>query len=424
MINTYFGAGALFVIGALITPLAHAQESLSDFGQPDGFAQPSQRKMGAFAVGFQHISQVDLSNNINLQPAGGNGYRYTGSLLANFSGKLGSSDMKGSAGVQLIDQEEPNTDATSRSTNFIGDLKLRSPLTEHMTNFLSFKSEEEVSNDSQVLVKTTSLSTTRTNTLSDRLEIGLSPAWQIAVDGSVQAEHYNTTNEKDVGKQTLSQESLFKRDNSFVTLTLTHNLTKPHQVYAITQFTQSTGGSFSSASLDQDSISVGAGIKSLAGDLKYQLELAYGSSDATSVAANGSSTSSTETAVFGQATAQYALSKRTRIYGGVARSVSVDITTSNNAALETVPVLHLQTDITNNWYAGVRLEYPMIEVLGTDMEIDNPNASLKSGFRFSPTLNIEGTLKYQEQTVNAAAQSAGIEEFDESVVTLILNWYF
>ena len=102
----------------------------------------------------------------------------------------------------------------------------------------------------------------------------------------------------------------------------------------------------------------------------------------------------------------------------------MDITTSNNAALETVPVLHLQTDITNNWYAGVRLEYPMIEVLGTDMEIDNPNASLKSGFRFSPTLNIEGTLKYQEQTVNAAAQSAGIEEFDESVVTLILNWYF
>ncbi len=424
MINTYFGAGALFVLATLISPLTHAQESLSDFDQPDGFSQPSQHKMGAFAVGFQHISQVDLSNNINLQPAGDNGYRYTGSLLANFSGKLGSSDMKGSAGVQLIDQEEPNTDATSRSTNFIGDLKLRSPLTEHITNFLSLKSEEEVSNDSQVLVKTTSLSTTRTNTLSDRLEIGLSPAWQIAVDGSLQAEHYNTTNKKDVGKQTLSQENLFKRDNSFVTLTLTHNLTKPRQVYAITQFTQSTGGSFSSASLDQDSISVGAGIKSLAGDLKYQVELAYGSSDATSVAANGSSTSSTETAVFGQATAQYALSKRTRIYGGVVRSVSVDITTSNNAALETVPVLHLQTDITNNWYAGVRLEYPMIEVLGTDMEIDNPNASLKSGFRFSPTLNIEGTLKYQEQTVNAAAQSAGIEEFEESVVTLILNWYF
>jgi len=408
---------------AVIACPALGLDNLSEFSQPEGFVTAKEHKVGKFQVGFQHISEVDLSSNINEQPDGEDGASYTGSILANFSGKAGSSDIKGSAGVQIIEQDDSEEDARSNTTSFIGDLKVRSPLSQTTTNLFSLKSEEENANDSNLLIKTKSLSTTRTNTLSDKLEIALNKSWRVALDGTIQQEKYDTTNKKDTARTTLSRTQAFNRDNDFVNVSLTYQTQDQSQVYGIVQATQSKGGSFSSDSLEQDSLSIGVGTITKGKTLSYQLELAYGSSDATSVT-NGVSSNSTEDAFFGRITAQYAISKKSRIYAGVIRSIYTDITTSNNAAVETTPVIHWQTDLTTNAYTGIRLDYDVIEILGTDMEIDTPSAAIKAGYRFSPTLNLEGSINYKEQTVNAAAQASGIDEFDETSLKFILNWYF
>ncbi|MBT4988025.1 MAG: hypothetical protein HOM87_09500, partial [Proteobacteria bacterium] len=185
----------------------------------------------------------------------------------------------------------------------------------------------------------------------------------------------------------------------------------------------STGGSVSSEELDQDSISFGAGIKRLSGPTKYQIELAYGKATTDAVTA-GVSSQDTEETFFGQATTEFAISKKSRIYTGVVRSISVDITTSSAAAVETVPVAHLQTRVTSNVYTGIRLEYPLIELMGTGIEFENPNASLNVGYRFSPQLNLEGSVTYQQQSGNAEADSAGISDFNETEIKVFLNWLF
>ena len=417
----------------LLTPLltlivapSSAQESLSEFSQPDGFSTPKQHKVGNFQVGYEHISELDLSDNIDLGPTGDekNGYRYTGTIQATISGKVSKSDLKGTIGVQLIDQDDFDVDTHQTSTDLIANLKLRSAFSPKVTNFLSFKREEEETNDSNLIYKTKNFSTTETNTLSDRIEVGLGSHWQAAFDGGLQRQSYNMTNSRDGIRRTQEKEKLFDRDNNYILLSLSNQKEKNgNNLYGLFQLTRSTGGSVSSEELDQDSISFGAGIKRLSGANKYQLELAYGKATTDSVT-GGVSSQDTEDTFFGQATTEFAISSKSRIYTGVVRSVSVDITTSSAAAVETVPVAHLQTRVTSNVYTGIRLEYPLIELMGTGIKFENPNAALNVGYRFSPQLNLEGSVTYQQQSGNAEADSAGISDFNETEIKVFLNWMF
>ena len=409
----------------LIVAPSFAQESLSEFSQPNGFSTPKQHKVGNFQVGYELISELDLSDNIDLGPTGDekDGYRYTGTIQATISGKVSKSDLKGTIGVQLIDQDDFDADTDQTSTDLIADLKLRSALSSKVTNFLSFKREDEETNDSNLIYKTKSFSTTETNTLSDRIEVGLVNHWKAAFDGALQRQSYNMTNSRDGIKRNQEQEKLFDRENNYILLSLSNQKENGNNLYGLFQLTRSTGGSVSSEELDQDSISFGAGIKRLSGATKYQIELAYGKATTDSVTA-GVSSQDTEETFFGQATTEFAISKKSRIYTGVVRSISVDITTSSAAAVETVPVAHIQTSVTSNVYTGIRLEYPLIELMGTGIKFENPNASLNVGYRFSPQLNLEGSVTYQQQSGNAEADSAGISDFNETEIKVFLNWLF
>ena len=60
----------LTVLLTLIIAPSFAQESLSEFSQPDGFSTPKQHKVGNFQVGYEHISELDLSDNSYLGVAG------------------------------------------------------------------------------------------------------------------------------------------------------------------------------------------------------------------------------------------------------------------------------------------------------------------------------------------------------------------
>ncbi|MBT7966009.1 MAG: hypothetical protein HN688_04385 [Proteobacteria bacterium] len=409
----------------LIVAPSFAQESLSEFSQPDGFSTPKQHKVGNFQVGYELISELDLSDNIDLGPAGDeeDGYRYTGTIQATISGKVSKSDLKGTIGVQLIDQDDFDVDTHQTSTDLIADLKLRSAFSPKVTNFLSFKREEEETNDSNLIYRTKNFSTTETNTLSDRIEVGLGSHWKAAFDGALQRQSYNMTNSRDGIKRSQEQEKLFDRDNNYILLSLSNQKENGNNLYGLFQLTRSTGGSVSSEELDQDSLSIGAGIKRLSGSTKYQIELAYGKATTDSVTA-GVSSQDTEETFFGRATTEFAISKKSRIYTGVVRSISVDITTSSAAAVETVPVAHIQTSVTSNVYTGIRLEYPLIELMGTGIKFENPNASLNAGYRFSPQLNLEGSVTYQQQSGNAKADSAGISAFNETEIKVFLNWMF
>ena len=409
----------------LIVAPSFAQESLSEFSQPNGFSTPKQHKVGNFQVGYELISELDLSDNIDLGPTGDekDGYRYTGTIQATISGKVSKSDLKGTIGVQLIDQDDFDADTDQTSTDLIADLKLRSALSSKVTNFLSFKREDEETNDSNLIYKTKSFSTTETNTLSDRIEVGLVNHWKAAFDGALQRQSYNMTNSRDGIKRNQEQEKLFDRENNYILLSLSNQKENGNNLYGLFQLTRSTGGSVSSEELDQDSLSIGAGIKRLSGATKYQIELAYGKATTDSVTA-GVSSQDTEETFFGQATTEFAISKKSRIYTGVVRSISVDITTSSAAAVETVPVAHIQTSVTSNVYTGIRLEYPLIELMGTGIKFENPNASLNVGYRFSPQLNLEGSVTYQQQSGNAEADSAGISDFNETEIKVFLNWLF
>ena len=192
----------------LIVAPSFAQESLSEFSQPNGFSTPKQHKVGNFQVGYELISELDLSDNIDLGPTGDekDGYRYTGTIQATISGKVSKSDLKGTIGVQLIDQDDFDADTDQTSTDLIADLKLRSALSSKVTNFLSFKREDEETNDSNLIYKTKSFSTTETNTLSDRIEVGLVNHWKAAFDGALQRQTYNMTNSRDGIKRNQEQE--------------------------------------------------------------------------------------------------------------------------------------------------------------------------------------------------------------------------
>ena len=143
---------ALAMVSMLMATGSGAQDGLSEFSQPRLFSPlPPSHSYGEFQIGFQHISELDLSDNINLledeQREGG--YRYTGSLEASFIGKIGASDLKGSLGVQFIEQADFDRENDSRTVDGIGNVTVRSAVSSSATNFLTLSAEENEINSSQ-----------------------------------------------------------------------------------------------------------------------------------------------------------------------------------------------------------------------------------------------------------------------------------
>lgn len=416
---------ALAVVSMLMATESGAQDGLSEFSQPRLFSPPPpSHSYGEFQIGFQHISELDLSDNINLledeQREGG--YRYTGTLEASFIGKIGASDLKGSLGVQFIEQADFDRENDSRTVDGIGNVTVRSAVSSSATNFLTLSAEENEINSSQYVYRTKSSGTIQTDTVSDQLEIHLDEHWQVSALGTLQWESYKLTKQA-YNLSRVKREELFERDNTSILFSLSRSGFDAGAVYGLLQLTESTGGSASSEDLDQDSVSVGAGVKKVSGALQYQIELAYGQAKTKSIS-QGIQEDSKESALFGQVVAQYMPSKTSRIYAGVIRNLSVDLSSSATAALVTSGVIHWQTDISDRWFTGIRFEYPYIEMLGTDYSFSVPVISFRSGYRFSQHFNVEADLNYQRQRANTAAQSAGFTDYEEAELKLTAKWFF
>jgi len=416
---------AVALASMLIAARSGAQEGLSEFSQPRLFSPPPpSHSYGEFQIGFQHISELDLSDNINLleDDQREDGYRYTGTLEASFMGRLGASDLKGSLGVQFIEQADFDRDNDSLTVDGIGNITVRSAVSPSATNYLTLKAEENEINSSQYIYRTKSFGTIQTDTVTDQLKINLDEHWQVSALGTLQWESYELKKQA-YNRSRIKSEELFKRDNKSILFSLSRTGFDAGTAYALFQLTESTGGSASSEDLDQDSVSVGAGVKKVSGALQYQIELSYGQAKTKNIS-QGVQEDGKESAFFGRVVAQYMPSKTSRIYAGIIRNLSVDLSSSATAALVTSGVIHWQTDISDRWFTGIRFEYPYIEMLGTNYYFSVPVISFRSGYRFSKHFNVEADLNYQRQRANAAAESAGIEDYDETELKLTVKWFF
>jgi len=407
----------------LLAPIAHA-ENLSEFSQPEGFSEPVTRKVAGFDVGFSHESELDLSDNINLYPApnDADGFRYIGNIKANFSGKALSSDVQGSIGYEYTEQSDFSRDTDNQNNNLILDLGVRSQFSQITENTLSLELSNETITQSQAIYNSKLTGSIASEQIEDTLTLKLTDLWQVSATGTGIFQEYEATQSALTGNAP-AQNIQFDRDNKALRVEADRSLADGAQIYGLAQITSSTGGALSTDTLDQDSMSVGVGVKQLTKPIKYQVEIAYGKAD-TETSTSGTISTSEQKALFGQISVEYPLSSKSRVYAGIMREVDVDIISSATGALVTDAILHWQYTPTADSYTGLKLEYPYISLMNTNYRFEVPEITATAGYRFNKQVNVEASLSHQKQTVNDAAKSADFTEYSETALKLTLNWFF